>query len=404
MRIFNSNWPTDDEMQGGPGAGDLPPLGAALDIFVNFVGAQIELRLVNVTVDLENVSQTVTFSFSNDAEEGVYQRISISVGDEQGPFAFPSPSTSAAMFLGVDYGDALVRINNGDQGKFQAFLEARVDGGEWVALNDVPMTGEPFFEVINPANAFLAFDEGTPGGNCFWTHNLIVIEDCDPPIPPTSWTGEGQNGFLGALSPNTIGVYSKAYDGYVTPAGFNVEGIAWNNSMYAMTMDWFSSEYGGAAYNYTGTYENLRIIKMDESNVVVDTIPIAGSFPVTVIGQDEGLRNYAFLASIVGTIPAYDSSFRWGFIADLELTNVIDVGATPVNVEISGAYCYDVKTLSIEAADQAECIFGGPSLIEGEYAGLGWSYTAFPPCDTTTPLPATYDGSPIIIPTHHSCT
>lgn len=397
MRIYNVGLPGIDTIPGYDPWGE----NARLTIHMDPIPADhVFFRLRDVTVDTGGSPSGLEFALATESD---FNRIRISDGAGQNPPRFYNVDVNGQTALYVYYG-------NGSEGSwdglFEATIEFSFDDESWAPLSEWP--GE--YTIFS--GGFLAADSG--GAElCFWTELVLTTQECEQPPQPTGWSGWMDNFFSTATSPNTVGHGGRAFAGYERPPGFEGDdggAVAFNSKLYAKTQNGFSEIYGTFESHFDPEYSNLRIIKIDPATgETLETTPIAGNFPGTVMDQTTGLRAQSFWADFSGAMPALEPGFWYGFIADLTCTPNAGAppGTNPFTVEVSGSYSFDVRTLSIPGAQQDYCTFVGPRFDPdtAEYNGWSWAYNKYDqPCGGTEDVDGVYDGSPVVIPTTFTCT
>ncbi|MGO1000767.1 hypothetical protein [Lysobacter sp. CA196] len=209
---------------------------------------------------------------------------------------------------------------------------------------------------------------------CFWTDLQGVTQVCEDPVPPSEWSAQGMNGHVFFQSPRTVGNVVRIPAGSETvPDGFRPL-VGFDRTLQIeINGSSFFEAYGAFPDGYVGTVENVRIVRLSPSDgAVLETFPMAGTFPVTLVGQEANANDSTFRASFAGDLPPLDPAFAWGVLADLAMTTTAS-GGRPVQASFGGTYTFVVPTVFVVESDEYAFPLG-PSENEEE---PGFFYSAW---------------------------
>lgn len=182
---------------------------------------------------------------------------------------------------------------------------------------------------------------------CFWTDLLGCAQECETPLPPSDWTASGTNGHIFFVSPNTVGNPVRIPAGSEEPPQGFRQMVGLGHTLHTEVHEGFHEAYGANPEQYTGTVENIRIVRLALLDAaILETTPMPGVFPVELVSQASNANTYTFRASFSGTLPVFDPDYAWGVLADLAMTSN-DVGALPIRAAFGGTYTFDVPTVFV---------------------------------------------------------
>ena len=226
---------------------------------------------------------------------------------------------------------------------------------------------------------------------CFWTDLQGTAQECEIPIQPSDWAAGGENGHVFIGSPSTVGNPIRLPADSHTPTGFR-ELVGFERSLQTeIAMYPFYEAYGDYPYAFSGTMENVRIVKLAlQDGTALETFAIAGAFAVTLLNQDVNANGYTFRAEMSGELPVLDRAYAWGVLADLAMTPNTPQGR-PFRVSFGGTYTFDVPTVMV--LDINEYAFP----VSPDYEDGGFVYSVWVdslPCGDGAELSISIDGGP----------
>ena len=226
---------------------------------------------------------------------------------------------------------------------------------------------------------------------CFWTDLQGTMQDCEILIPPSDWAAGGENGHVFIGSPPTVGNSVRVPADSHTPAGFR-ELVGFERSLQTeVAMFPFYEAYGDYPYAFSGTMENVRVVKMaPQDGTILETFAMDGTFAVTLLNQDVNASTYTFRAEISGELPALDRDYAWGVLADLAMTPDTPQGR-PFRVSFGGTYTFDVPAVLV--LDINEYAFP----VSPDYEDGGFVYSVWVdslPCGEGAAITISVDGGP----------
>lgn len=245
---------------------------------------------------------------------------------------------------------------------------------------------------------------GGPDPNCFWTELKGVTQDCGRLPPVSDWTAGGTNGRIYFSAPSSVGNRALVPSGYdARHDGFGSLRAFAHTLHTEIVYGAFYEAYGAGAYTYNGHFMNVRIVRLHPSSgEVLETFPIDGMFPVTVVGQEVNANGDTFLASFDGNLPSVDPAFAWGMVADLALDSS-DPAGKPVRVTFGSPYTFVVPTVFIAETQE----FAFPQGWDSEADIPYFAYSAWAellPCGDGATVTIRVDGGePERLTFYHGC-